>query len=551
MADAQQHFFLFGIVTGLAISASVQYIVHCMVVKEKIKAGVAARLDPNKTEKPPSNAEDSEADSPGQRGRPVSLPIRIATSVRRAISPDNTTNSVATSLYGLSPQSFLASDTIARSSSLLQLDPIFSVPSTKLHQIVVNMVSEMRKGLARDGEKLKMIPSYVVSLPTGNEVSTVLALDLGGSNFRVCQVAFEGQGRVRNTQRKYVVSESLKTGPVDQLFDFFAECVQKFLAEVNADASLEAHLGFTFSFPVHQTAINAGTLMHWNKGFRCANAVGNDVVSLLRDAFKRKSVNVNVSALVNDTVGALVAHAYHDPQTYIAVILGTGTNAAYVESLRDVAKWEGQKKGQMIINTEWGAYDEPSVLPITKYDQQLDRATSNPKAQIFEKMISGLYLGEIVRLILVDLVSSGEIFKGRSSAELLKPYHFDTAYMSRVERDHSLELSDTKNLFEDVLGVPSTSLYDRRIVKHICELVGTRAARLTAAGVAAILTKINRLNACTVAFDGSVFEHYPHFVNRMRDALREILGITADNIVFEQSRDGSGQGAALIAALHA
>jgi hexokinase len=37
----------------------------------------------------------------------------------------------------------------------------------------------------------------------------------------------------------------------------------------------------------------------------------------------------------------------------------------------------------------------------------------------------------------------------------------------------------------------------------------------------------------------------------MRDALHELLGITAQNILLEQARDGSGQGAALIAALYA
>jgi hypothetical protein len=36
----------------------------------------------------------------------------------------------------------------------------------------------------------------------------------------------------------------------------------------------------------------------------------------------------------------------------------------------------------------------------------------------------------------------------------------------------------------------------------------------------------------------------------MRDALFELLGYTAENIVLEQARDGSGQGAAIIAALH-
>ncbi len=77
--------------------------------------------------------------------------------------------------------------------------------------------------------------------------------------------------------------------------------------------------------------------------------------------------------------------------------------------------------------------------------------------------------------------------------------------------------------------------------------------------MAAIITKMNRLNGCTVAIDGSVFVNYPHYANRMKDALRELVGLTAENIVLAQgnnnfeiyfvARDGSGQGAALIACL--
>jgi hypothetical protein len=46
-----------------------------------------------------------------------------------------------------------------------------------------------------------------------------------------------------------------------------------------------------------------------------------------------------------------------------------------------------------------------------------------------------------------------------------------------------------------------------------------------------------------------VFEHYPHFKNRMMDALIEIFGLSADNIKLVLARDGSGVGAALIAAV--
>ncbi len=204
----------------------------------------------------------------------------------------------------------------------------------------------------------------------------------------------------------------------------------------------------------------------------------------------------------------------------------------------------------MIINIEWGGFDnERVVLPQTKYDIKLDKSTENAGKQIFEKMISGMYLGEIARLVLIDLQHSGEIFKDKNIARLLQTDAFQTQFMSRIERDHSQDLTDTKALLEDMFSISDTTLQDRQIVKRVCELVGIRSARLSAAAVAAVISKMNRLNGCTVAIDGSVFEHYPHFKNRMIDALREVFGLSSDNVELELARDGSGVGAALIAAV--
>ena len=60
------------------------------------------------------------------------------------------------------------------------------------------------------------------------------------------------------------------------------------------------HLGLTFSFPVEQSALNAGKILTWTKGFSAKNAIGNDVVQLLQDAFDRKHMHVKCVALVND-----------------------------------------------------------------------------------------------------------------------------------------------------------------------------------------------------------------------------------------------------------
>jgi len=442
---------------------------------------------------------------------------------------------------------------VSEDEILADMEELFVVGPTKLNEIVKHFVGELQKGLDHEGATVAMLPSYVTNRPTGKETGSYLALDLGGTNFRVCEVYLEGQSSVRLRQKKFTIPEDCKNADGEVLFDFLASSVESFLKDSGVTPTeKELELGFTFSFPVNQTALNAGNLLVWTKGFNCTNTEGKDVVEMLNQAFARKGLKVNVAALVNDTVGTLMSHAYNDPQTLVGVILGTGTNAAYVEKIENVKKWKGPipASGEMIINCEWGAYDEEkAMLPLTQYDNKLDAESANPGQHIYEKMISGMYLGEICRNVFLDLIEKKYLFNGYLSEELKKPNSFETAYMSRIERDYSADLSDTKIVLQDLLGIPNTTSRDRRIVRRIVELVGIRAARLSACCIAGLVTQMKKLDGCTVAIDGSVYEHYPHFGNRIQDALRELLGIFAENITLALGKDGSGIGAGVIAAL--
>jgi hexokinase len=115
------------------------------------------------------------------------------------------------------------------------------------------------------------------------------------------------------------------------------------------------------------------------------------VVSLLQEELLDRGINLRVRALANDTVGTMEAAAYRFPDTAMGVILGTGTNAAYVEKAGNVPKWAGAPCDEMVINTEWGNLGMGSLM--NAYDEAVDRASDNPSAQQYEKMISGLYLG--------------------------------------------------------------------------------------------------------------------------------------------------------------
>ncbi|KAF5726023.1 hypothetical protein HS088_TW23G00760 [Tripterygium wilfordii] len=292
------------------------------------------------------------------------------------------------------------------------------------------------------------------------------------------------------------------TGTSDELFDYIAEALAKFVATESEDFHLppgrQRELGFTFSFPVRQTSIASGNLMKWMKGFSIEDAVGEDVVGELTRAMERKGLDMRVTALVNDTIGKLAVGRYYNNEVIAAVILGTGTNAAYVERAHAIPKWHGllPKSGEMVIVrllifncTCWGNF-RSSHLPLTEYDQALDAETLNAgeQASIFEKIISGMYLGEIVRRVLHKMAEEAAFF-GDVPPKLQIPFVLRTPHMSAMHHDTSPDLKVVGSKLKDILEISNTSLKTRKVVVELCDIVATRGARLSAAGILGILKK--------------------------------------------------------------
>jgi len=426
----------------------------------------------------------------------------------------------------------------------------FYIPPAELRKIIKDFHSEMSKGLAGKKSSLKMLPVYV-DRPSGNEKGKFIAIDLGGTNLRVLELGLKGAGRLAILrEKKFVLGEKIITSTARKLFDFIADCVKDLIQSGGGGKKGIDGLGFTFSFPIKQTGIASGMLIHWTKEFTAKGVEGKDVVKLLNDALERKGLkNIKVSALANDTVGTLVARSYKDRYCDIGVILGTGTNACYREKMSKITKWKGKapRKGRMIINMEWGNFN---LLRQSSYDMQLDNASENRGKQILEKMVSGKYLGEISRIILMDMIKRKVIFKGSGPSALSRAGSFKTEYMSRIQDDHSPDLSQAAEILRK-LGLAKSTLEDRMLVKQICAVVSTRGARIAAAAMASVVTRIDPglSKRHTLAVDGSVFEKYSGFAKNIKAGLREIFGNRAVKIKMALTKDGSGKGSAIVAAL--
>lgn len=106
--------------------------------------------------------------------------------------------------------------------------------------------------------------------------------------------------------------------------------------------------------------------------------------------------------------------------------------------------------------------------------------------------------------------------------------------------------------------ISNTSLKMRKLLVELCDIVATRGARLSAAGIVGILKKLGRdtvrdgeKQKSVIALDGGLFEHYTKFSACMQSTVKELLGEeVSETVVIEHSNDGSGIGAALLAASH-
>jgi hexokinase len=263
-----------------------------------------------------------------------------------------------------------------------------------------------------------------------------------------------------------------------------------------------------------------------------------------------------VTAILNDTVGTLVAHAYTNPECRIGLIFATGINAAYPEKVSAITKLAPEVRNnytpntEMLINTEIDIFGTEAYLPLTKYDLALDLSHNQPKFQLYEKMLSGAYMGELTRLIAMDFIEAGLLFGGEMPKGFNQPWSFPTTYMSALESDQS----ETKEVGQRILTEFPTSekptLDDLNTLTRICHIVAARSASLVAVAIISLLEQQGLSDHMVVGINGSTYEFYPHMDQRVRQALDEWFGKEmSSKIILEVASEGGSVGGALIAML--
>jgi hexokinase len=141
-------------------------------------------------------------------------------------------------------------------------------------------------------------------------------------------------------------------------------------------------------------------------------------------------------------------------------------------------------------------------------------------------MISGMYLGELVRLIILDFIESELIFVEEMNMvhyrhALFTKGSFYAKYLNEIQSDND-DYSNTKRIMQEVAGVVNGNNDDYAVIKYICQLITSRAAKLSAAALTVLLHRMNKKNV-SIAVDGSLFRYHPYLQLELESVLTNLL----------------------------
>ena len=314
------------------------------------------------------------------------------------------------------------------------MENIFTLTTEELKAIANNLTEKIETGLKEDGQEILCLPTHIVPKEHISDCK-VLALDWGGTNFRAAIVEFKnGQATVIEDVKHRLDHVVTKGFNQDKLLEKMAS----FISELKQLDSTVTKIGYCFSYPAATRLNGDAILLRWSKSVDIPDMVGKPVgeplVKYLNNHKDIKTTFTDVK-VINDTVACLFAGlpeqtADKKPfDSYIGLIVGTGTNMAGLIPLNKIEKLNNKGEGVIPVNLESGNFSPPYLTVI---DGLVDAMSNNKGNQRFEKAVSGGYLGEVFKVMFMNEKIKSD-FDGQDLSDILnnptgsKKEHFDAA----------------------------------------------------------------------------------------------------------------------------
>lgn len=271
---------------------------------------------------------------------------------------------------------------------------IFKLDNEQLKGIAHAFREKVEEGLNKNNAEIQCIPTFI--LPKATDVKgKALVLDLGGTNYRVAIVDFSTEKPIIYPNNGWKKDMSIMKSPGYTREELFKELAD-LIVEIKREE--EMPIGYCFSYPAESVPGGDAKLLRWTKGVDIKEMVGEFIGKPLLDYLnERNKIKFTGIKVVNDTIASLFAGLTDNSyDAYIGLIVGTGTNMATFIPADKIEKLDQScnAHGWIPVNLESGNFHPPFL---TAVDDTVDAISGNPGKQRFEKAVSGMYLGDILK----------------------------------------------------------------------------------------------------------------------------------------------------------
>lgn len=405
-------------------------------------------------------------------------------------------------------------------------------------ELLESFLKEMTAGLTGTASSLPMIPSYIHPIHHIPPNKPVAVIDAGGTNLRTCLVEFDKDALPTLSHfNKQPMPGSLEEISADAFFNILADALEPMKNDFE-------QLGFCFSYTAEILPDQDARLLHWTKEIKMPELVGNRVGNGLQNALQQRGIHGKEIIILNDTVATLLSAIAEDgdnpASSHIGIILGTGTNSAYIEQNKNIGKINVTlKHATQVINVESGNF---SRLDRGRIDRIFDAESEEPGQGVFEKMMSGAYLGDLTLLALKQAKENGYL-SASASAMIAATTSLSIMHIDNFTADNGRDIG--------ILESPLLTEKDQAIIRTVFNALVGRAAMFTAVNIAATAIKSGEgHNACRpicINIDGSTYHMTYRLAERTQDHLQHLLETRSIHVRCVHSNNAPIIGAAIAA----
>eukprot|EP01083_Nonionella_stella_P056160 148053_1 len=466
--------------------------------------------------------------------------------------------------------------------------PNYKLSTQQLRNIRNAFVKDLHFALNKNQNKqmrssLDVSQSFVFGLPNNSDHGIYYSCDWQCDTVRIIRYEFnQHPSLLKQYETSFSIKSKYKTAQDERvLFDDLALSIKTFMMKrfsfdirktnvyhIDHDNNIikiplededeneydyRYSMGIHFDFPIcKKENINSAVLKEWSNGYNIASAVGKDMVQLLQNALDKYNVPLRVDAHISDvSIGALLAVAFEKSGVRTSLVLKSPLTAAYIEA----------KRNKEILSVAMSSFNKALPrMPTT--DLVMDSYTLNKGKGFADKIISGQYLGELVRLLSLE-VFGDKITRYENKTLLTKRWALKSPVVAQIlERFDSQNMQQIYRILRMDLGLQEFSANDAKLFVQLCRVMVNRSADLSSTLLLGILEKAQLFSKikgkelyvldpqirrkCIVAMDGDVWKTMPRYHQRMRNTMQKIVNKKiADKIKLITALDGCGKGAPL------